>query len=135
MALDQWARIEKQNAKRMKQVAIQSAIAATDRVIMISPVATGLFKNNWVIGINAKNTSKNNIRGATPTGERGQAVLIRAIGEIKKLKLGDTVHVSNNLHYAWKLEYGFSKKAPAGMVRITVANWQLIVANEVRKIA
>ncbi|WP_256203847.1 MULTISPECIES: hypothetical protein [unclassified Pseudomonas] len=38
----------------------------------------------------------------------------------------------NNLPYAIPLEYGHSTQAPAGMVRVTLANFQHIVDEAIR---
>jgi hypothetical protein len=38
----------------------------------------------------------------------------------------------NNLPYAVPLEYGHSKQAPGGMVRITLARFQQIVDEAIR---
>jgi hypothetical protein len=49
---------------------------------------------------------------------------------VATMELGDVVHMANNLPYARRLEDGWSKQAPAGMVKLTVQRWQPI-ANEI----
>ena len=51
---------------------------------------------------------------------------------VHPLKLGDTAYLVNNLPYAVPLEYGHSSQAPAGMVRVTIAEFQQIVEAAVR---
>jgi len=46
--------------------------------------------------------------------------------------VGQTVYLLNNLPYSVPLEYGHSKKAPQGMVRMTLARFQQIVDDVVR---
>ena len=36
-------------------------------------------------------------------------------------------YITNNLPYIMRLEFGYSKQAPAGMARITVDRFQTIV--------
>ena len=41
---------------------------------------------------------------------------------------GDVIYLTNNLPYAVPLEEGYSKQAPAGMVALTVQDFQSVVA-------
>ena len=93
------------------------------KIIRLSPVDTGRFKENWLTAIGEANTSIDLPSGAglTPI--------------VKLLRLGDTIFFTNSLPYAFRLEFGWSNQAPRGMVRITVADWQGIVDREVQKIA
>lgn len=134
MALDQWARIANANKTKLRKVAEVAIINMVDRVIILSPVATGLFKNNWMVGMNSPDHSTTRFVAKTATGVRGGAVLRRAMAKIRSMKIGDTIHFSNSLPYAWRLEYGYSRKAPAGMVRVTVANWQQEVDKAARMV-
>lgn len=67
-----------------------------------------------------------------PTGQgailRGSATIRRAYGDFD-------IFMTNSLPYAIPLEYGYSKQAPVGMVRITVAEFQTFVDNAVRQAA
>jgi len=101
------------------------------RVIMKSPVDTGRFKGNWQIAI-----------GAIPSGTldltdpSGSATISRVTATALGLKAGDVITLVNNLSYANRLEYGYSKQAPAGMVRTTVQEYPQVVtmaANEVNR--
>jgi hypothetical protein len=92
------------------------------RVVMKSPVDTGRFKGNWQVQI-----------GAVPGGtlklddKDGTATIARVTAETLKLKAGEVIYLVNNLEYARALEYGHSKQAPSGMVRITVAEFPQVV--------
>jgi len=48
------------------------------------------------------------------------------------ITLGKRVFISNNLPYAQAIEDGHSKQAPAGMVKVTVAEFLPIVNKAVR---
>lgn len=101
------------------------------RVIMKSPVDTGRFKGNWQVAI-----------GSIPAGvleindKTGSATISKMTAAVLGLKAGETIYLVNNLEYARPLEYGHSKQAPAGVVRITVQEYPQVVskaANEVPK--
>jgi hypothetical protein len=90
------------------------------RVVNNTPVATGLLRGNWQATIDAP---------ATGTIERedksGQATIQAAMPAIKQMT-GRVFWLSNNLPYAYRIEYeGHSSiKAPAGMVRVSIAELQ-----------
>lgn len=71
-----------------------------------SPVDTGRFKANWTVSDLKP--------GSTIPDPRD------GIEALKSFKPGNSIFISNNLPYARKLEYGWSKQAPSGMVRLTV---------------
>lgn len=91
------------------------------RIIMRSPVDTGRFRNNWyaTIGRPANTTTD-------AVSKSGEASFERLASAVSEYKLGDTIWMSNSLPYAWKLETGWSKQAPAGMVGITVQEFQAL---------
>lgn len=101
------------------------------RVIMKSPVDTGRFKGNWQVAI-----------GSIPAGvlaiddKTGSATISKMTAAVLGLKAGQIIYLVNNLEYARPLEYGHSKQAPVGVVRITVQEYPQVVskaANEVPK--
>jgi nitroimidazol reductase NimA-like FMN-containing flavoprotein (pyridoxamine 5'-phosphate oxidase superfamily) len=51
---------------------------------------------------------------------------------VQSLTIGQTAYLVNNLPYAVPLEYGHSKQAPGGMVRITLARFQQVVDEAIR---
>lgn len=79
------------------------------RLVLRSPVDTGRFRANWVVGNgNVNYTTKDSFTAANNTLE------------INAIKVnGQIVYITNSLPYANRLEYGYSKQAPQGMVRIT----------------
>lgn len=100
------------------------------RVIMKSPVDTGRFKGNWQVAI-----------GSVPAGtleindKAGTATIAKVTAATMQLEAGQIITLVNNLAYASALEYGHSKQAPNGMVRLTVAEYGAVVnraAAEVR---
>jgi hypothetical protein len=93
------------------------------RVIMKSPVDTGRFKGNWQVAI-----------GSIPAGtlevddKTGAATITKVTATALPLKAGDVITLVNNLPYGRRLEYGWSKQAPSGMVRLSVAEYGAVVS-------
>ncbi len=66
-------------------------------------------------------------KNGQPTIAKGTNVILQADG------LKD-IYIMNNLPYARALEYGHSKQAPAGVVRITLAEVDSYVEAAVRSL-
>ena len=81
----------------------------------LSPVDTGRFRANWFIGIGSpyRQTS-------LMVDKDGSTTILKAAGALEAWQPGQEIWVSNSLPYAQRLEYGWSKQAPGGMVRLTV---------------
>ncbi len=76
---------------------------------------------------------KSQPEGADKSDARALAVLNEKVAGWKP---GQTIWILNSLPYAKRLEYGWSKQAPGGMVRLAVQNYsQTIkkVADQVRR--
>lgn len=92
------------------------------RVIMKSPVDTGRFRGNWQVAI-----------GGIPAGtlalndKAGTATIAKVTAATMGLRAGQVITLVNNLAYANALEYGHSKQAPNGMVRLTVTEYGAVV--------
>jgi hypothetical protein len=102
------------------------ALDIGSRVVMRSPVDRGQFRNNWFAGVGQP------VVKTTEAVDKSGAAAIAGIGTVvATARLGDVVYVSNSLPYALRLENGWSKKAPAGMVGITVTEFQAAVDRSV----
>lgn len=84
-------------------------------VIEKSPVDSGRFRSNWNLAINSKDTSTSEST-ANDAAVRGGAVLV-------SFKSG-SINITNALPYGQRLEDGYSKQAPAGMIGLTVIEWK-----------
>lgn len=107
------------------------------RVVMRSPVGNpllwknpappgyvgGRFRNNWYPAVNFYSTDLS----ASAPDKSGKASMQRINAVVGKAQLGDAITLVNNLPYAWPLETGWSKQAPAGMVGLTVLEFQPLV--------
>lgn len=98
-------------------------------IIKSSPVDTGRFRMNW-------QTS-----GATPKSgnvagfdKSGSTAIASAQTFISNTQVWQEFTLTNNLPYAQRLEYGYSKQAPVGMVRVNVARFNTLLAEEAAKV-
>jgi hypothetical protein len=98
------------------------ALEMFTRVVIKSPVDEGRFKSSWVVAINS-------IPGGDPgtIDKTGAPSIMRIDAAVLNLKAGTVITMCSNLSYSRRLEYGWSKQAPAGMVRITVVEFAGIV--------
>jgi hypothetical protein len=87
----------------------------------------GRFRGNWQFSIDTP--AEGALDQVDPSGNVTIAVL-RA--QVQALTIGQTAYIVNNLPYAVPLEYGHSKQAPGGMVRVTLARFQQIVEEAIR---
>lgn len=98
-----------------------TAIKLQNGMIEKSPVDTGHFKGNWQCGIGGINTAGSDRKDTTPIGKYdsvGASLATQTV--LKGWKPGQTINLTNSLPYSSRLEYGWSKQAPAGFVRLTV---------------
>jgi hypothetical protein len=58
----------------------------------------------------------------------GTATISRVTAETLNLRAGEIIYLVNNLAYAMRLEYGWSKQAPGGMVRTTLLEFGAVVS-------
>jgi hypothetical protein len=93
-------------------------------VVLRSPVDTGRFRANW-----------NVTYGSPNYGVSNSTAQARGFGEAAKaltLPVGGLVYLANGLQYAAPLEFGSSKQAPQGMVRLSVQRVNDFVARAIR---
>ena len=111
--------------EKMERAARTIVLKAFSECIQMSPVHTGRFKGNWQTSTTAIPSGV--LETTDPSGAIARGKVEAAVAT---MELGDVVHMANNLPYARRLEDGWSKQAPAGMVKLTVQRWQPI-ANEI----
>lgn len=95
------------------QLVRKTAIDLTTSIIKTSPVDTGRFRSNWFVSF------EDSIDNTTDDTNSAKA-LSNATNALLKGKIGKYIYIQNNLDYAVNLEYGASKQAPAGVVRVNV---------------
>ena len=97
------------------------ALEALKRVIQKSPVKTGQFRGNWNVSVEDRDE-----KTTTDRDPEGTKALLRGIATINGLGKARPIFVTNALPYAMRLENGYSKQAPLGMVAVTFAELQSI---------
>jgi len=119
---DQVRAWERKTERKMDLAVRKIALQMFTRIILKSPVDTGRFRGNWQIAIGSvpDGTLELDDKTGTATIAKGAAI---ALG----MNAGDIVYFANNLPYARRLEEGYSQQAPAGMVALTVQEFQSIV--------
>lgn len=98
-----------------------TVIGLFNKVVSRTPVKTGRLRKSWRPTINSPSVSLKKANGDA------------IITKVSQAKLGDSIFLVNNLPYAQKIEAGSSNQAPAGMVRVTVAEYQKIINENVIK--
>lgn len=82
----------------------------------------GRFRGNWQLGV-----------GTIPVGETGRvdpvgSATVGAItAEIPAEAAGKVFYLANNVPYAERIEQGWSRQAPTGLVALTAMEFQSIV--------
>ena len=100
---------------KVELVVRKTAIQLQASMIEKSPVDTGRFKSNWQCGLGNAN--------ADTSAAANSDALGRTTTVIAGYKPGQTIWLTNHLPYAKRLENGWSKQAPAGMVRLTLQDF------------
>lgn len=88
-----------------------------------TPIDTSFARNSWFMSYDSPGATKPP-SALDGTGHRG-------LGEIGLLlvgaRAGGVIYLMNGAAYIRRLEYGWSSQAPAGMVRVVLANAQALV--------
>lgn len=88
--------------------------------------AGGRFRANWQLSLGSPATGKLDL-----TDKDGSATLSAHAGVVGAAKAGDVIYFVNNLPYAKRIEEGWSRQAPIGLVALTIVEFQAIVDNAV----
>jgi len=108
-----------------------------------TPVRTGSLISAWDIEINKQGRGKAGVRGITK--QTGISLAKGRTGKLHRLKITDTVYITNNMSYAHIVEYGlyrpgpnttpdgYSRQAPHGMVRVTLAEMRMKYAEYLKR--
>ncbi|HEC1650059.1 TPA: hypothetical protein R1156_001977 [Yersinia enterocolitica] len=126
--------LKKDSANLTKTGRLKKRARVTDSMDIKAPAGYtgGRFRGNWQVGLDIQ-----------PDGETGRidksGNMTMAVGNymLEQFKVGTKViYFTNNVPYAYRLEFGHSSQAPNGMVRITAEDavkYFTEAANEVNK--
>lgn len=119
-----------EKAKKNPETVMRSvSLKLFSAIIKASPVDTGRFRGNWqTTGVTP---ATGLIAGVDPTGNKA---VNSAATFITNAPGWDTFTLTNNLPYAERLEYGWSKQAPTGIVRVNVIRFQQLINEEAAKV-
>ena len=99
------------------------ALEVFRRVILKTPVDTGRARGNWQCTISVPAASVADVED-----KGGGKAIAQAADEVMGWEPSKVViFLTNNLPYIQRLEDGYSKQAPAGMVAVTLAELDGIV--------
>lgn len=90
----------------------------------------GTARNNWFLSIGQRDTTEKNAKPDSGGNEAFASLTALAGGRDPKA----VIWLNNNLPYIRRLEYGWSTQAPAGMVRVTLAEIQAFYKQDVEKV-
>ncbi|MFM1353366.1 hypothetical protein WFP15_02375 [Yersinia enterocolitica] len=126
--------LKKDSGNLTKTGRLKKRARVTDSMDIKAPAGYtgGRFRGNWQVGLDAQ-----------PDGETGRidksGNMTLAVGNymLEQFKVGTkAIYFTNNVPYAYRLEFGHSSQAPNGMIRITAEDavkYFTEAANEVNK--
>lgn len=116
------------------------AIKIGEMVVTLSPVDTGRFRGNWQMSIDSPASSS-----LLRTDQDGHATIAAIASVANSFTAGQMAYIQNHVLYGNDIEYGlyngptekvtdegFSRQAPAGVVRITEGQFVKIIQDAVR---
>jgi hypothetical protein len=115
------SRIVAKSKQKMDTVVQKVTFEVFRSVILRTPVDTGRARANWMPSVGSPNLMAH---GAPVVDKAGNDAIARAGDVALKTPAGNITYLTNTLPYIRRLEYGYSKQAPAGMVRITAVSFQ-----------
>ena len=105
----------KQVNGNVENVVKKSVFDLTSAIIKDTPTDTSRAKNNWLISFNTPIDDVSN-----KLDNSGNIAISEASQKIFNNKVPMVYWIQNNLPYIERLEYGWSKQSPQGMVRINI---------------
>jgi hypothetical protein len=117
-------------AKKNPETVMRSvSLKLFSAIIKGSPVKSGRFRMNWqTTGVTP---ATGLIAGVDPTGNKA---VNSAATYITNSPNWYQFTLTNNLPYAERLEYGWSKQAPTGIVRVNISRFNTLLNEEAAKV-
>jgi hypothetical protein len=106
----------KQIDRDLTTVVRTTAFLLFTKIVDRTPVRSGRAVGSWAISIGRPGTDM------IPKGGRGsKAVAMARLNAVDFSRRNVQYFIYNNVEYIGRLEYGYSKQAPQGMVRLALA--------------
>lgn len=116
------------------------AIKVGESVVTLSPVDTGRFRGNWQMTIDSPASSS-----LLRYDQDGHTTIAEIAAKANSFTAGQIAYIQNHVLYGNDIEYGlyngptskvtdegFSRQAPAGVLRITESQFVKIVQDAIR---
>ena len=126
-----WKKIESKMARNLNQGIRATLFEVSTAIIKYTPADTGRARGNWQASIGrgaTKEIAVNNQRS-------GEAKAIADVDQNVSVAVGDLYYLTNNVPYIERLEFGWSKQAPSGMVRKNLQNFNRLLAKNIKSAA
>lgn len=124
---DQIARFIEETQQKIDDVLQTIVIQIGRTLVTLSPVDTGRFRGNWQLSIDA-GTNASLVR----QDPSGYATISDITSTANRFTVGQVAYIQNHLLYGEDLEYGSSRQAPDGVVRVTEMWFRRIVEDAIR---
>jgi len=125
----------KKAEKNAEKIFRGTTISLFGKIIKRTPVKSGRLKGNWQIDINAPASGTVDTTDTTPIKGIGAGSTLKIASKVKIAELHDSIYMTNNLPYAQLVENGnYSTQSPAGMVGVSIAEFQREVERQARKV-
>lgn len=100
----------------VKKAAVELASVVFEGVVDRSPVYTGSFRASWRMKLGSEDLSVTD--GGTPDAP----LAAPKTPKLTNIPNFPTIFITNAKPYGLRLEYGWSKQAPNGMIKTTIAS-------------
>lgn len=97
-------------------------------VIKDTPVDEGRLRGNWQATKNSPATGT-----LDSIDKNGAQTIDKAVQLVRSSEPDQTLYLTNNLPYAVRIEYGYSDKAPEGMVRRNLSRITELIRQKARE--
>lgn len=115
-------RFREATTKQIETLVKATALELFGKIIVRNPVDTGYSRASWFASLNEEKPQQ------WGHGSMAQIALV-----VSQYRVGDTIFFYNGAKYILKLEYGHSKQAPEGMVRLTLQEGNTVVSQIAQK--
>lgn len=121
-------RIAARRKEDLDKIVQASLLEAGSSVVVKSPALDGFLRNSWMSAWGA-------IDGSTRDADKSGSQSIGSLNQkLTDIRFDADFFFTNSQPYASKIEYdGHSQQAPDGMLRVSLLDWDKIVARNVQR--
>jgi hypothetical protein len=123
-----WKKIESKIDRTLDQGIRATLLEVSTAIIKGTPAKTGRARGNWQASIGRGATGEVSVDSV----RSGEAKAIAEVNQKASVAVGDLYYLTNNVPYIERLEYGWSKQYPSGMVRINLQNFNRLLVKNIK---